>query len=189
MWNACCTVHYMWRHTLSVIYPVLFFLFKRGENRVKLCWNLKCEGNRGWVLFSGMTSGDLSGTDQGPGTDLSGTSEPLRSRMRSRSSRDLASPLHRWVDDISNYRSSMAFICLNGRSSETCQDLLCLEISCCWRLFKFYIYGSFFKRTSSAFDLVLSFPSTIEANVKVNQQNHLSDYICLNVLIFCAWTN
>ncbi len=110
MWNACCTVHYMWRHTISVIYPVLFFLFIRGENRVNFSWNLKCEGNRGWVLYSGMTSGDLSGTDQGPGTDLSGTSEPLRSRMRSRSSSDLASPLHRWAD-ISNYRSSMAFIC------------------------------------------------------------------------------
>jgi hypothetical protein len=62
-------------------------------------------------MISGMTSGDLSGTDQGPGTDLSGTSEPLRSRMRSLSSRDLASPLHRWADDISNYRSSMAFTC------------------------------------------------------------------------------
>ncbi len=70
------------------------------------------------------TSGDLSGTDQGPGTDLSGTSEPLRSRMRSRSSRDLASPLHRWAD-ISNYRSAMAFICfvLYGRNRENRHDL------------------------------------------------------------------
>jgi hypothetical protein len=71
---------------------------------------------------SGMTSGDLSGTDQGPGTDLSGTSEPLRSRMRSRSSRDLASPLHRWAD-ISNYRSAVALLVLYGQSRENHQDL------------------------------------------------------------------
>jgi hypothetical protein len=83
----------------------------RGENRVKLSVKSEVRGEQGWVMFSGMTSGDLSGTDQGPGTDLSGTSEPLRSRMRSRSSRDLASPLHRWAGDISNCRSASGFTC------------------------------------------------------------------------------
>ncbi len=127
-----CTLH-VTSHTFFHLFSSFLFLLIRSKNSIKLSWNLNCKGNRG-----GMTSGDLSGTDQGPGTDLSGTSEPLRSRMRSLSSRDLASPLHRWAD-ISNCRSSMVFTCFKWTVQWESPWFVMRRSSCCWRLFKFYM--------------------------------------------------
>ncbi len=47
LYTTCDVIHFL---SSTQFFSVLFI---RGENRVILSWNLKGEGNRGWVLFLG----------------------------------------------------------------------------------------------------------------------------------------